>query len=52
MAGLIFHTHEKIDVDTVVHIKVFAPEEELIYVKGKLQWIKRKLGGFMDGVKS
>lgn len=51
--GLIFHTHEKIDVGTVVHIKVFAPEEEKpIYVKGKLQWIKRKVGGFMGGVKS
>ena len=50
---MIFHTHEKIDVGTVVHIKVFAPEEEKpIYVKGKLQWIKRKVGGFMGGVKS
>ena len=50
--GLIFHTHEKIDVGSVVHIKVFVPTEpEPIYVKGKLQWIKRRVGGFIGGVK-
>lgn len=49
--GLIFHTQEKIDVGSVVHIKVFAPAEaEPIYIKGNLQWIKRKVGGFMGGV--
>ena len=35
--GLIFHTHEKIDVGSVGHAKVFAPDEsESIDVKGKL----------------
>lgn len=49
--GLIFHTQEKIDVGAAIHVKVFAPTEpEPIYVKGKLQWIKRKVGGFVGGI--
>jgi len=50
--GLIFHAHEKIDVGSVVHIKVFAStDSEPVYIKGKLQWIKRRVGGFIGGVK-
>ena len=50
--GLIFHTQEKIDVGSVVNVKVLAPtESESIDVKGKLQWIKRRVGGFVGGIK-
>ncbi len=49
---MIFHTHEKIDVGSVVYIKVFASTDpEPVNVKGKLQWIKRRVGGFICSVK-
>ena len=50
-AGLEFYTHENIDINTDIDLKIFAPEAtNPIHVKGMLRWVKQGEKDFVGGV--
>ena len=50
--GVKFYTREKINEGSIIHIKVFAPNESKpIKVKGIIRWIEQKGDNFVGGIK-
>ena len=50
--GIKFHTCEKINVGSTIHLAIFVPTElEPINVKGILKWIEKWESDFIGGIK-
>jgi len=49
--GIIFHTGERINVDTIIHLEVSVPTAlESINVRGMLKWLERRETDFVGGI--
>jgi len=49
--GVEFHTSEKINVGSTVHLEIFVPTEfEPVCVEGKVKWIDQRKNDFVGGI--